>query len=615
MMIPYGKRRQSRNRFTHSAVLLFAMLASLLALGFARASVPVPSEFPYEQDFDSLISSGSAVWTDNVTLEGWYAAGAGTSSFATYTAFDSTATGTNFDGGLYSFGTDASDRALGLIGSSSGNPKRFGVVLKNTSTVPIKSFTISYTGEQWLSANTGTQTLQFKYARGTSLGADTLINDTGLSAEQPALSFTSPNTTGSGPVDGNAAGNRTAVGPFVLNFSPDLAANEEAMLVWELDNVSGDDHGLAVDDLSVQATITAAVGPKATCPATATAFRGTTTDIPVSAFDPNDTVTSATIQSVSPPPTLGTIDLANETPATAPGGTYTADLQVSGLLAVGTYDVTIRFTSEETNETVDCTVAVNVENAATDLAVSKDGPADYRPGENLTYLITVNPGGLVATNVVLTDTLPAGLTYVSDNSGVTPTQNGQQLVWNLGNLTSQRVVSLVARVGAGVTGTIVNTATASTGSPDGNQDNNTDSASSTFRVLPASFDGSTKTASATTVQVGTVFTYTLTITNSGEVAGSYTLTDTIPAQLSIVSAPGMTVNGQTLTASGTVSAGGQATYMIAVRAESVGVVTNTATLAGANQTLTLTAPAVTIQEEPVTMSVYLPLIYKNVTFR
>jgi uncharacterized repeat protein (TIGR01451 family) len=68
-----------------------------------------------------------------------------------------------------------------------------------------------------------------------------------------------------------------------------------------------------------------------------------------------------------------------------------------------------------------------------DLALSGTAPASVASGQNVTYTLTVtNNGTAGATNVTLTDTLPAGVKFVSASGGVTPV-NGV-LTFNLGNL-------------------------------------------------------------------------------------------------------------------------------------------------------------------------------------
>ncbi|NJM41212.1 MAG: DUF11 domain-containing protein, partial [Anaerolineae bacterium] len=67
-----------------------------------------------------------------------------------------------------------------------------------------------------------------------------------------------------------------------------------------------------------------------------------------------------------------------------------------------------------------------------DVGVSGALPASVKPGQNVTLTIAYsNTGAIVAQGVKLTATLPPGLSYVRDTSGVTPTITGNQFVWVL----------------------------------------------------------------------------------------------------------------------------------------------------------------------------------------
>ena len=603
-----GAGRQPLTRFGLALSLTVALLASLLALGTARASIPVRSIQSYAQNFDSLPSNATSPWLNDVTLEGWYAA-ANTTNISNITAFNLDAPITN-QAGLFSFGTSASssERALGLIGSSTGTPKRMGVVLRNTSGSRIKRITVAYTGEQWLDGNpiTKTERLQFKYkkgATGVSLGNTAIQTGAGFT-NYPALDFNSPQNAGQGPINGNDPANSRTISA-TIELRPDLYPNQEIMLVWEKDNVSpGTDDGLAVDNLTITAGFNTAL-PVANCPASVTAFQGTTTTAPVSSFDPNGTVTQAQITSS---PVAG-ISLINQVPATTAGGTYTATLQVAATTAAGNYPVTIQFTSAGANETKQCTVNVAVRNS-TDMAVAKDGPPTYKPGEQVSYAITVDPGAQPASTVIVTDTLPAGLTYISDNSG--GTVNGQAIIWNLGTLTAQKVISLTAAVATNASGPLTNNVVASTTTAGDNPVNNTATTTAQLYVGTPDFSESIKEVNTTSVEVGQVFTYTLSVDNGGDAATNYSLTDVLPSNVSVVSkSSGLTQNGSTLIASGTIEAGSLITYTVSVRANAEGTVSNAATLTGDGTTRTLTAPTVAVA--PVVVpprKLYLPMIVK-----
>ncbi|MBN1147026.1 MAG: DUF11 domain-containing protein, partial [Anaerolineales bacterium] len=60
-----------------------------------------------------------------------------------------------------------------------------------------------------------------------------------------------------------------------------------------------------------------------------------------------------------------------------------------------------------------------------------DGLTNVEPGDTLTYTLQIqNSGSAAATNVVITDVLPAYVTPIGATTPVTDTQDGQTLVWN-----------------------------------------------------------------------------------------------------------------------------------------------------------------------------------------
>ena len=99
------------------------------------------------------------------------------------------------------------------------------------------------------------------------------------------------------------------------------------------------------------------------------------------------------------------------------------------------------------------------------------------PGDTVIYTITVtNNGPGDATNVVVTDTLPAGVTYVSDDCGgmfVDPT-----FTWNVGGLANgaNAVCNVTVTVDADAEGDLVNGATVTADNSDPDTTNNADDA-------------------------------------------------------------------------------------------------------------------------------------------
>lgn len=123
-------------------------------------------------------------------------------------------------------------------------------------------------------------------------------------------------------------------------------------------------------------------------------------------------------------------------------------------------------------------------------------------------------------------------------------------------------------------------------------------------VLPADFSGSVKLVNTTSITAGQLLTYTLIVSNSGDVTTNFLLTDTLHAALTVISAPGLAQNGSTLSSSGLI--GGQSTRAFTITARTSitfsGSITNGASLSGDGQTRLLAAPGVTVNALPANVS-------------
>ncbi|HEY7619781.1 MAG TPA: hypothetical protein VH834_08415 [Solirubrobacteraceae bacterium] len=219
-----------------------------------------------------------------------------------------------------------------------------------------------------------------------------------------------------------------------------------------------------------------------------------------------------------------------------------------------------------------------------DIQVTKSTAAASVPvGSDVVYTITVyNAGPSNATNVVLNDALPAGLTLKSAE----PSQGTCQgaLSCSLGKLRSGASAAIVvtAASAASLSGqTVTNTAVASANEPDPNLANNTDDADVTFvpePVQPANVVV-TKTSAPSTVVVGEVLTSTIVAKNNGPGAASnVVVTDTPNGPVDVISAT--PTQGSCTTALpivcnlGPLAAGAQATVTVRVRPTAPGPVDN-----------------------------------------
>lgn len=203
---------------------------------------------PVTETFDGLQSTAATyTWTDNVTVPAAY------STQATYVA----GTGTSTTGGLHSYGvagTNAvTERALGTLGSGSAAPFTAFRLTNGTGTT-IGSLNVSYNGEQWRNGGVATaQTISFQYqVANAGTITDANVPSTGWTSV-PALNFTSPIfSVTAGALDGNAPANRTAIASLVT-FGVPVAPGQEIWIRWQDIDDTGNDHGLAVDDLTVSA--------------------------------------------------------------------------------------------------------------------------------------------------------------------------------------------------------------------------------------------------------------------------------------------------------------------------------------------------------------------------
>lgn len=222
----------------------FIFLCGLLILANGSGRVTAAPEAAislsstYTQNFDTLATSGTGnTWTDDSTIAGWY------STRTTYNA----GSGSSNTGALYSFGTGtATERALGSVASGSTGTVYFGSRFVNDTGSTITSLSVAYTGEQWRNGGNATaHTLQFTYQVGASMTSLT----SGTWTDVNPLDFTGPiATVTASALDGNLSANQASVSN---TFSVSIPAGEEIMFRWEDINDSGNDHGLAIDDITV----------------------------------------------------------------------------------------------------------------------------------------------------------------------------------------------------------------------------------------------------------------------------------------------------------------------------------------------------------------------------
>jgi len=162
-------------------------------------------------------------------------------------------------------------------------------------------------------------------------------------------------------------------------------------------------------------------------------------------------------------------------------------------------------------------------------------------GDNVVFSIQVdNYGPDNASGVVITDTLPAGLTYVSDDGGVSTTVSGGVITWSLGiiNNATTATLNVTANVNALTVGQSLTNNVAIIGSDQADPDNIGNSASATVvtQSLPVDLK-IVKAINDATPNIGDIVIFTLLVENLGPgTATVVTVNDILPAGFSYVAA-------------------------------------------------------------------------------
>ena len=173
-----------------------------------------------------------------------------------------------------------------------------------------------------------------------------------------------------------------------------------------------------------------------------------------------------------------------------------------------------------------------------DVSLAKTTTATViRAGDTVTYTLTAaNAGPSTATGVVITDTLPTGLTFVSATGGGVAA--GSTVTWTLAAPIAplgSASVDLTVKVADDQVDPFTNTATVASaaGETDTNPANNTASLAST---LNSDADVAvTMTGDPTTAAGGDTVTFTVTVTNLGPApAQNVVATDIVPAGFTLV---------------------------------------------------------------------------------
>jgi uncharacterized repeat protein (TIGR01451 family) len=291
------------------------------------------------------------------------------------------------------------------------------------------------------------------------------------------------------------------------------------------------------------------------------------------------TVTAFTAATAATP---GSITIDGQTFTIAAG----TQLDGSGLIHVGAHlclDATLDVSGQ-----IDGGSVTPVGESA-DVSITKSAtPNPVASGQPLTYTLTVaNHGPDSANGVTVTDTLPAGVTFVSVTASQGSCSGNPTIVCHPGIIGPGAVVTIRIVVTAGAPGTVSNSASVSASTPDPNTANNTSAAVATTITGSASGASAdlriTKTASPDPLVFGNTLTYTLAVRNNGpDAAAGVVVTDALPPGVAFGSASadqGSCSGTTTVVCSlGNIASGATVRIHISVTPGAPGIFANTASV-------------------------------------
>jgi hypothetical protein len=221
----------------------------------------------YTQSFDGLPETGSVTNLSKTTptaiqgelgstgVNGWYMlSDQGTGANTEFQAQNGSQSG-SAGRGIVSFGTTgSSDRALGILSTSADIPT-FGAYIQNNTASTLSQFMLSFTSEEWRAGDVGeNDALTFRFAVVNSLSSATLgANAAGFSLSSSFnanSAFVPTAALNNAAVNGSTSAFQEAVsGIQNLTWAP----GQFLILEWSGEDLSGQDNGLAINNLSFSA--------------------------------------------------------------------------------------------------------------------------------------------------------------------------------------------------------------------------------------------------------------------------------------------------------------------------------------------------------------------------
>lgn len=214
-----------------------------------------------------------------------------------------------------------------------------------------------------------------------------------------------------------------------------------------------------------------------------------------------------------------------------------------------------------------------------DLNVSKNSDlSQYEYKDVIKWTLTVNNSGPdVATNVMVTDVLPEGLIWISDNSN--GAYNPETGVWTIGELGVGESITLTIISVANKTGNFTNVANVSGNEYDFNESNNEDNES--VFVNPSADLEIIKEVSNANPNFGDKIIWTLTVINNGpDSASNVKVIDVLPDEILWISDDGEGSYNDNIWNIGELAVGESVSLLIRTLVNGTGYIINIAEVSG-----------------------------------
>ncbi len=220
-------------------------------------------------DFTYPVITGSYVGGLGLsnTMQGWYGAAdmlyPGVDGITRFAAQD----GDQTTGGVIDFGPNdgeegpgaiGSNRALGLLSTSTTGSTTFAVKLINTSGHNLNYISLGFLGELWHNGTTA-RTMSFGYTNDPTANSFTLTSESiSNSVYVPSLAFSFPTAAAVTTVDGTQPANQQNLSASNVALTSPWTPNGALWLIWSIEFYgSGSGNGYAIDNLNFYASANA----------------------------------------------------------------------------------------------------------------------------------------------------------------------------------------------------------------------------------------------------------------------------------------------------------------------------------------------------------------------